>query len=471
MKWRGLGLLVFALAALPLFAGTASATSFTHTWTSSEQMQAAFARARPTRAHTPSSAPIRRIGHARPGLGGMFGGAQVTSGNWAGYDVTGGGFTSVSATWTQPSVQPNYSIDTASSFWVGLDGDGSSTVEQCGTEADSTGGVVSYDAWYEMYPDYEVPIDGMTISPGDVMTGTVTTDGAGDFTMTISDDTTGHSYETDQYSDSAQDYSAEVIAEAPTNGATGNLFPLSDFGTVDFADCSINGQPISDFDWNQIDMVDAANNAALATTTALGGDGASFSVSAVEAPTTAVSGADASWHKSPVTLTLTVTDDALASGVAYTDYSVDGGAWSQGTSLTIAAPAKHSNDGIHTVRYYSADNDGNVESVKSCRVKIDTLGPVCAAKNVTVKHHRTCRLYFKVHDTRSSEVTNVLAITTKSGHVTKHWSWGYGENYAGWWWISYACRLPRGTYYIRVYGKDLAGNHQSVVGKARLRVT
>ncbi len=267
MKWRRVGLVLLVLAALPLFAGSASAASSKYTPASSEQKQAAFAPARPTRAHTPSSAPIRRIGHARPGLGGMFGGSQVTSGNWAGYDVTGSGFTSVSATWTQPSVQPNYSVDTASSFWVGLDGDGSSTVEQCGTEADSTGGVVSYDAWYEMYPDYEVPIDGMTISPGDVMTGTVTTDGAGDFTLTISDDTTGHSYETDQYSDSAPDYSAEVIAEAPTNGATGNLFPLSDFGTVDFADCSINGQPISDFDWNQIDMVDAANNAALATTT------------------------------------------------------------------------------------------------------------------------------------------------------------------------------------------------------------
>ena len=240
---------------------------------------------------------------------------------------------------------------------------------------------------------------------------------------------------------------------------------------MDFTNCTINDQPISDFDWNQIDMVDSDSNATLATTSDLGGDGASFSVSAVEAPTTVVSGADSSWHKSPVTLTFTATDDGQHSGVAYTDYSVDGGAWTEGTSLVIPAPANHSNDGIHTVSYYSADNDGNVEATNTCQVKIDTLGPVCAAKNVTVRYHKTCRLYFKVHDARSSKVTTCSPSRPSPVIVKKHWSWGYGENYAGWWWISYACRLPRGTYYIRVYGKDLAGNHQSVVGKARLRVT
>jgi hypothetical protein len=425
----------------------------------------------PTVAHAASAAPIRRIGHVRPGFGGLLGGSQVTSGNWAGYDVTGGGFTSVSATWTQPYVQPNYSIDTDSCFWVGLDGDGSSTVEQCGTEADSTSGSVSYDAWYEMYPDYEVPIDGMTISPGDVMTGTVTTDGAGNFVLTVTDDTTGDSYTDDEYSDSAQDYSAEVIAEAPTDGATGDLLPLSDFGTVDFTSCTFNDQPISDFDWNQIDMADADNNSTLATTSALGGDGASFSVSTIPAPSTAVSGADASWHRTPVSLSFTASDDALGSGVAYTQYSVDGGSWTQGTSLTIPAPANHANDGTHTVRYYSADNDGNLEAVRVCQAKIDTLGPACAAKNATVEHDKACRLYFKIHDRLSPAVTNMLTITTKSGHVKKRWSWGYGANYAGWWWLKYTCRLPRGTYYLRVYGKDLAGNHQSVPGKASLRVT
>jgi hypothetical protein len=187
-------------------------------------------------------------------------------------------------------------------------------------------------------------------------------------------------------------------------------------------------------------------------------------------PITTVSGAGTSWHKSPVTLTFTASDPG-GPGVKYTDYSVDGGSWTQGTSLAISAPGNHSNDGTHTVRYSSTDNDGNVEATKSCQVKIDTRGAVCAAKNGTVKHGRACRLYFKVHDALSPKVTNVLTITTKSGHVKKRWSWGYGQNLNGWWWTPYTCRLARGTYYIRVYGKDLAGNAQSVIGKAVLRVT
>jgi hypothetical protein len=426
------------------------------------------ATAAPISARASTSAPIRRIGGVRPGLGGALGGSIVTTANWAGYDVTGGGFTSVAAVWTQPAVQPNLLQDTDTAFWVGLDGDGSSTVEQCGTEAISEGGVVSYDAWYEVYPDASVTVP-LTISPGDQIVGVVLAVGNNEFAMRITDNTTGYSYSTTQYCAGAAGYSAEVIAEAPTDGTTGDLIPLSDFGTVQFGGCSINGNPISSYDWNRINLV-SDTGATLATTSALGIDGNNFSVSTAT-PKTTVTGADANWHRFPVTLDFFATDDAFGSGVAYTDFSVDGGSWTQGTSLAIPAPANHSNDGTHTVRYSSTDNDGNVERIQTCQVKIDTRGAVCAAKNATVKHGKACRLYFKVHDALSAKVTNVLTITTKSGVVKKRWSWGYGENYAGWWWTSYMCRLPRGTYYIRVYGKDLAGNAQSVVGKAHLRVT
>ena len=75
--------------------------------------------------------------------------SQSTSSNWSGYSAVNGRYTSVSANWTQPSASCT-STTTYSSFWVGLDGDGSSTVEQTGTSADCSGGVPKYYAWYEM---------------------------------------------------------------------------------------------------------------------------------------------------------------------------------------------------------------------------------------------------------------------------------------------------------------------------------
>ena len=32
-----------------------------------------------------------------------------------------------------------------------------------------------------------------------------------------------------------------------------------------------------------------------------------------------------------------------------------------GNKLVVAAPSSHANDGLHTIRYYSIDNAGNVE--------------------------------------------------------------------------------------------------------------
>ncbi len=100
----------------------------------------------------------------------------------------------------------------------------------------------------------------------------------------------------------------------------------------------------------------------------------------------------------------------------------------------------------------------------------DTVGPRCAAKNVRVKRGRTCRLYLRVSDALSARVTKRLVIQTKSGKIKMRWSTGYRENYNGWRYVKYRCRLPKGNYRIVVTGKDLAGNKASVVGKARLRV-
>jgi len=100
----------------------------------------------------------------------------------------------------------------------------------------------------------------------------------------------------------------------------------------------------------------------------------------------------------------------------------------------------------------------------------DNVGPQCYAKNVTVKHGKVCKIYFKVYDAQGPEVTTVVKITTRSGAVKKKWSWGYDTNSATWYYTKYPCRLAKGTYKIVVTGKDSAGNPQSRIGRATLTV-
>ena len=69
--------------------------------------------------------------------GGTANVTDVASENWAGYAATGaaGSLTSVSSSWAEPAVTCG-GTDTFSSFWVGLDGDGTPTVEQTGTRSE-----------------------------------------------------------------------------------------------------------------------------------------------------------------------------------------------------------------------------------------------------------------------------------------------------------------------------------------------
>jgi hypothetical protein len=92
-------------------------------------------------------------------------------------------------------------------------------------------------------------------------------------------------------------------------------------------------------------------------------------------PTTTPAGADTLWHNTPVTVTFSATDNAGGSGVVKTEYKLDAGAWTTGTSCLVAAPADHSKDGTHTVAYRSTDAAGNTEAQKTLSVKIDTTLP------------------------------------------------------------------------------------------------
>ena len=194
----------------------------------------------------------------------------MASRNWAGYASAGsaGTFTSVSASWTEPAVACT-ATNTFASFWVGLDGDGTTTVEQTGTEADCNRGVASYQGWFEIFPAAPVFYDN-PIKPGDAMSASVIAHGGGAFTLTLTDSTQGWNQTTDRTSDTAQLGSAEVITEAPSNGQT--VLPLSDFGAVSFTDVTVDNTAIGNENPGVLTMASASDVIEATPSALTGGD-------------------------------------------------------------------------------------------------------------------------------------------------------------------------------------------------------
>ncbi len=199
-------------------------------------------------------------------------GALDTSTNWAGYVVSHGRFTRVSASWVEPAVKPGTQPTEVAAMWVGLDGRGTSNLEQIGTLSGMLGGSPAYEIWYEIVPQAPVYVN-MAIKPGDSVTASVTTNGQGDFTLFIRNNTTHVAFSTNQRSPGAELVTAEVVAEAPAtiSGPT----PLPDFGTITFTNARVNGQPIGTHRWTRLSM---SSDTPQAVTSALARDAGTFSV-------------------------------------------------------------------------------------------------------------------------------------------------------------------------------------------------
>ena len=60
-------------------------------------------------------------------------------------------------------------------------------------------------------------------------------------------------------------------------------------------------------------------------------------------------------------------------------WRVDGGAWTEDSTVVVPAPADHGNDGRHAVDYHSWDRLGNQEPLRSFATSVDTRGPRCMA--------------------------------------------------------------------------------------------
>lgn len=166
---------------------------------------------------------------------------KVQSGNWSGYadTKTSGKYSQVTGSWTQPKGTCGSSQSFAV-FWMGIDGDNSSTVEQDGTGIECNGGTPTYFSWWEMFPSNSVQVVSTAVRPGDHVTSSVVRSGT-KYALKVTDSThTAASFSTTQSCAAATcvDSSAEWIAEAPS-GSSG-ILPLTNFGSWTLTGATVN---------------------------------------------------------------------------------------------------------------------------------------------------------------------------------------------------------------------------------------
>jgi hypothetical protein len=163
--------------------------------------------------------------------------------NWAGLVLIGSGYTSVTGTIVVPTPKKpsggNTRTQYSASAWVGIDGDTcDSAILQTGLDFYIQGNQVSFDGWYEWYPDYAYNFDSFALSAGDTVQMTVTASSTGSGIATLDNISTGQSVSHSFSGESASlcETNAEWIVEDFSEG--NSLVPLADFTTVTFTGAS-----------------------------------------------------------------------------------------------------------------------------------------------------------------------------------------------------------------------------------------
>ncbi|QMU73398.1 G1 family glutamic endopeptidase [Streptacidiphilus sp. P02-A3a] len=184
-----------------------------------------------------AAATAAPFGYAPVGPASVYGTQWASSSPWGGYVATGSGFTSITGSWTEPSVTCT-SSNNLFAPWVGIDGYGSQTVEQTGAQVSCASGSPVYSAWYEMYPASPVYLS-KPVAAGDSFTGSVTATGGSNYLITLTDNTQGWTYSTTKRLN-AEDVSAEAIIESPSQS-----YPK--FTATKFTGITVNGNVFSSY--------------------------------------------------------------------------------------------------------------------------------------------------------------------------------------------------------------------------------
>jgi hypothetical protein len=163
-----------------------------------------------------------------------------TSTNWSGYaDQTTARrkFTDVAGSWTEPKATCSTTgSHPYASFWVGIDGYSSNSVEQLGTDSDCWGKTPVYYAWWEMYPAGSSGLSQTRypVKPGDRLRASVSV-ANGRFTLTLTSSEGWRFSTVRRGAAGLKQSSAEWIAEAPEVG--NSTAALTHFASFRFSRC------------------------------------------------------------------------------------------------------------------------------------------------------------------------------------------------------------------------------------------
>jgi hypothetical protein len=200
--------------------------------------------------------------------------SDQTSINWGGYSAVTAPhqYTSARGTFSVPLITCSPGENSWASQWAGLDGYGTSTVEQTGVDEGCFNGSPEYIAWYEVYPYMPIDYQNVFPQPGDVITSAVNWISGTTYSLSLTDSTNGQQQSVVAAVPGAINGGAECIGEDPGIPQA----QYSDFSPVTFTDCTANGAPIGQWNPYKINTV-ASTGTPLAIVSGLT-NGTSFTI-------------------------------------------------------------------------------------------------------------------------------------------------------------------------------------------------
>jgi hypothetical protein len=173
------------------------------------------------------------VGGTRPNAAGGVSSSTFSSTNWTGYETTGATYLDAEANFKVPT--GTTSTTSADSHWVGI-GQGSSTTHplvQAGSQSMSNAGTMTYNLWYEVYPQNPSEISVETAQPGDLVYIEIV------FTTNreserVVNQTRGFDHTYIQSYSASPDDTAEFISERPCNTSNNTLYRLLPYTTMIF---------------------------------------------------------------------------------------------------------------------------------------------------------------------------------------------------------------------------------------------